>query len=65
MENKKYTIYVERDSFPDPQKYPDGVAWRSGILDEKGEELDGGGDFATYEEARDIALGTLGRFLGV
>lgn len=59
----RYIIYIERDDFADPQRYPDGIAWRSGILDaDKGEEpIDGSGDIATYAEARDLALSTLAR----
>lgn len=58
----RYTIYIERDQFADPQKYPDGVAWRSGIIDaDTGEEIDGEGDIATFEEARQLALDTLAR----
>lgn len=56
----RYTIYVELDAFPDPEKYPDGIAYRSGVIDqETGEEIDGQGDIATYEEARQLALSTL------
>lgn len=55
----KYTIYIEQDQFPDPQKYHKGIAWRSGILDEKGEEIDGEGDIASFEEAKGLALSTL------
>lgn len=57
----QYTIYIERDQFADLQRYPDGIAWRSGIRDENGEEIDGEGDIATYEEARDLAINTLTR----
>ena len=58
----RYTIYIERDQFPDPERYPDGIAWRSGIIDaDTGEEIDGEGDIATYEEARDLAINTLTR----
>lgn len=57
----KYTIYIERDQFPDPERYPDGIAWRSGILDENGEEIDGEGDLETFEEAKRLALSTLDR----
>lgn len=63
MENIKYTIYIERDQFPDPEKYPDGIAWRSGVINELGEEIDGGGDLPTYEEARELVMATLGRLL--
>ncbi len=55
----KYSIYIERDAFADPQKYPDGVAWRSEIHDENDDEIDGEGDIATYAEARDLVLSTL------
>lgn len=61
INDMKYTIYIERDIFADPQRYPDGQAWRSGIIDENGEEIDGEGDIATYEEARELALSTLAR----
>lgn len=57
----RYTIYIERDQFADPERYPDGVAYRSGILDESGEEIDGEGDIATFEEARALCLDTLAR----
>lgn len=58
----KYTIYIERDQFTDPKRYPNGIAWRSGIIDDKGEEIDGEGDIATYEEARQLALDIFARF---
>lgn len=58
----KYTIYIEKDPFRDPQK-PEGTSWRSGILDENGEEIDGEGDIDTYEEARELALNTLARLI--
>ena len=55
----KYTIYIEEDQSPDPQRYPSGIAWRSGILNEEGEEIDGEGDIATYEDARELLLNTI------
>lgn len=59
----RYTIFIEPEQFPDPEKFPDGIAWSSGILDENGELIDGGGDIATYEEAKTLALSTLERLL--
>lgn len=61
-DRQQYTLYIERDQAADPQRYPDGIAWRSGILDEKGEEIDGEGDLS-YEQARTLALSTLARLL--
>lgn len=58
----RYIIYIERDPFADPEKYPDGVAYMSGIVDED-EDIDGNGDIATYEEARELALSTLARLM--
>lgn len=59
----KYIIYIEPDPSPDPQRYPDGKAWRSGVLldhEEHGtEEIDSEGDLPDYETARDLALNTL------
>lgn len=63
-ERSAYIVYVERDQFADPQRFPDGVAWRSGILDENGEEIDGQGDIETREEAVLLAVSTLSRLLG-
>lgn len=62
-DSRRYTLYIERDQFADPQRYPDGVAWRSGILDEKGEEVDGEGDLPDYQTAKTLALDTLARLL--
>lgn len=64
QDDRRYTIYIERDAFADTEQYPDGIAWRSGILDEKDEEIDGEGDIATYEEAEGLAVSTLLRLLG-
>ena len=56
----RYTVYIERDQFPDPERYPDGIAYRSGIIDtDTGEEIDGEGDIETYARARSLALDTL------
>lgn len=63
MKTPRYTPYVERDEFADPQRYPDGIAWRSGVVDERGHEIDGEGDIATYEEAKRLALDTVARLL--
>jgi hypothetical protein len=62
-ESQRYTIYVERDQWPDVQRYPEGIAWRSGILDEDGQEIDGEGDLPDYATARELALSTLSRLL--
>lgn len=62
-DNQEYTIYIERDPFADPEQYPDGAAWRSGIKDSEGVEIDGQGDIATYDEARDLAMSTLDRLI--
>lgn len=59
----KYTIYIEREAFPDPKRYSDGIAWHSGILDEDNNEIDGEGDIATFEEARRLAFSTITRLL--
>jgi len=59
----RYTIYIERDQFPDPERYPDGIAWRSGIEDEKGEMIDGEGDLPDYDTARSLVLSTLERLV--
>lgn len=58
----KYTIYIEREQFPDPERYPDGIAWSSGILDENGELVDGEGDIETFARARQLALDALASF---
>lgn len=64
MTSIQYTIYIEEDLFADPQRYPDGkVAYRSGVRDANGTEVDGEGDIATFEEARDLALTTLTRLI--
>lgn len=55
----KYTILIERDEWADPKRYPSGLAWRSAVLDENGEEMDGEGDIATYEEACMLVLAAL------
>lgn len=60
---KRYTIYIEQDPFADPQKYPDGIAWRSGIIDASGEEIDGEGDLPDYDTAKELMLSTLTRLL--
>lgn len=57
------TIYIQLEEFADPERYPDGIAWRSGILDDHQNEIDGEGDIATYEEAKTLALNTLERLL--
>lgn len=62
-ESRRFTVYVERDQFPDPERYPTGIAWRSGILNELGEEIDGEGDLPDYNTAAGLALGTLSRLL--
>jgi len=62
-QDKTYTVYIQRDPFADPQKYPNGEAWSSGILDINGVQLDGHGDIATYEEARELLLNTLERLV--
>ena len=59
----QYGIFIELDQFADPKRYPNGIAWRSGVLDDEGSEIDGEGDIATYEEARRLALDTLTRLL--
>lgn len=60
----QYIIYVERDQFPDPERYPDGTAYRSGILDaDTGEEIDGEGDLPDFETAKSLAMSTLDRML--
>lgn len=58
-----YTVYVEHDCAPDPKRYPNGVAWRSGVLDVDGDEVDGEGDLPDRETARGLALDTLARLL--
>lgn len=58
----QYTIYIENDVFADPQLYPDGIAYRSGIMDENGVEIDSEGDLPDYAQARELALSTLSRF---
>lgn len=63
MERVQYTLYIEQDQFPDPKRYPDGVAYRSGVLDEKGEEIDGEGDLPDYETARTLALNALANLI--
>lgn len=55
----KYTIYIEKDQFADLTRYSDGIAWRSGVIDEKGEEVDGEGDLPDFATARGLALSTL------
>lgn len=60
---QKYTIFAERDMFADPQKYPSGVAWRSGVLDESGVEIDGEGDLPDYATAKELAINTLSRLM--
>lgn len=63
-ENKRYTIYIELDQFPDPRRYPNGIAYRSGIIDtDTGKELDSQGDIATYDEARDLLLSAISRLI--
>lgn len=62
-ERRQYTIYIERDPFADPQKYPDGVAWRSGILDEDNELVDDEGDLPDYETAKDLVMSALAQLL--
>ena len=59
----RYTLYIERDAFPDPQRYPDGIAYRSGILDEAGDEIDGEGDLPDYETVKSLALGALANLI--
>lgn len=63
QDNKRYTVYIERDAFADREKYPDGVAWCSGIMDDEGELIDGQGDIASYNEARELLLATLERLI--
>jgi len=58
----QYTIYIERDQMPDPKKYPDGIAWRSGIIDATtGEEIDSEGDIETFDRAKELLLSTIER----
>ncbi len=59
----KYTIYIELDPFADPQRYPDGIAWRSGVLDHEGTEIDGQGDLPDFATAKDLAMSTLDSYL--
>lgn len=59
----QYIVYVEPDPWADPERYPDGIAWRSGILDENGNEIDGEGDLPDYATAKDLAMSTLSRLL--
>lgn len=63
MESQRYTIFIELDPFADLARYPDGVAYTSGVIDSNGEMVDGQGDIATYEEARELALLTLANLL--
>ncbi len=58
----RYTVYLEEDQMPDPQKFPNGGAWRSGIIGEDNEEIDGEGDL-TREEAKEKLLSALSNLL--
>lgn len=57
----RYTVYLEEDQMPDPQKFPNGGAWCSGI-EEGGVEIDGEGSL-TREEAKRKLLSTLNQLL--
>ena len=59
----QYTLYIERDPQPDLKLYPDGIAYVSGVLDENGQLIDGEGNIASYEDARELALSTLERLI--